>query len=335
MSHCYWIKIGEKVKGPLTSKQLIHLASLGKLKPHWLISSDQEKWISIERVKGISFHDKFHKSTTRPAPSLLEAPSNELKEQLLSRRGCIALHTILGVVLTLCGIVGVCFFTINSKFVSTITIVIFNLLIAAGILHIFISFSWAGRSRVRVKANVCLLSFVYVTILCIFTYVSRSAPLVSATLGLLCLACISGIILSIINAFTGQGIFRLEFKDVSGESHLLIYGQDISLSHLDGHLIVMMKDKSKILERLKFTLKSEKKIREAFKHKDFEIIITYDSRIIEINFGKQSFSFDMSEVKTKIPLAKFAEAPLGPLNELVTFSKMRKILKQIVYVGEL
>ena len=55
MGHQYWVKSGDKIKGPFTGKQLIDLASANKLKRHYLISSDHKKWVRASRVKGLVF----------------------------------------------------------------------------------------------------------------------------------------------------------------------------------------------------------------------------------------------------------------------------------------
>ena len=51
----YWVKVGEKIAGPLSSAELRQLAERGSLKPLHLISRDRRHWVRAAQVKGLSF----------------------------------------------------------------------------------------------------------------------------------------------------------------------------------------------------------------------------------------------------------------------------------------
>jgi hypothetical protein len=50
----YWVQVGENTAGPFTGSQLKQLASLGKLKPYYLISGDHIHWVRASQVKGLT-----------------------------------------------------------------------------------------------------------------------------------------------------------------------------------------------------------------------------------------------------------------------------------------
>ncbi len=51
----YWINTGAKTHGSFTASQLKNLASTGKLKRKHKISTDQERWVFAESIKGLVF----------------------------------------------------------------------------------------------------------------------------------------------------------------------------------------------------------------------------------------------------------------------------------------
>ena len=73
MASQYWIKSGEKIKGPFTGKQLVHLASAGKVKPHFLVSANQKKWVRADHVKGLALPERVLPSQM-PAPPVGPSP---------------------------------------------------------------------------------------------------------------------------------------------------------------------------------------------------------------------------------------------------------------------
>jgi hypothetical protein len=78
MSQEFWIRIGERKKGPFSGKRLRAFASTGELKPDYLISRDCQRWVPASQVKGLTFLDT--RITT-------EAPDRESEDEASA---CIA-----------------------------------------------------------------------------------------------------------------------------------------------------------------------------------------------------------------------------------------------------
>ena len=77
MGQQYWIKSGEKVRGPFTGWQLMQLASTNRLKPDYLVSKDQTKWIPARKIKGLSSEEPpqdVHKREPEPSSVGLRDP---------------------------------------------------------------------------------------------------------------------------------------------------------------------------------------------------------------------------------------------------------------------
>lgn len=72
----YWFRVGTKVLGPFSGKQLQQLAEHGLLKPFHLVSNDRHHWVRASLVRGLAFESVDRDANTQSVRSAvwLEQP---------------------------------------------------------------------------------------------------------------------------------------------------------------------------------------------------------------------------------------------------------------------
>ena len=72
----YWVKVGDGVGGPYSSREIRRMAEAGAIKPADLISRDRHHWLPAAKVKNISFGGGRPESATMSVRSAvsLDAP---------------------------------------------------------------------------------------------------------------------------------------------------------------------------------------------------------------------------------------------------------------------
>ncbi len=69
MSKQFWVKTRDKIAGPFTAQQLKELAARGKLHPQHLVSTDRQRWVPADGLKGLAFPSQ-DKQTPVPAEQI-------------------------------------------------------------------------------------------------------------------------------------------------------------------------------------------------------------------------------------------------------------------------
>ena len=92
MGRQYWVRHRDTVKGPFSGEQLKRLASTKKLKPHYYISSDREKWVRADRIRNLALADTAISGPPTPPTNASKALSPEVKPETSNLAGFLEDH---------------------------------------------------------------------------------------------------------------------------------------------------------------------------------------------------------------------------------------------------
>jgi hypothetical protein len=50
----YWLRHGAEMAGPFSSRQILRLAAMGRLRPEYLLSKDRNQWLRVADIKSLA-----------------------------------------------------------------------------------------------------------------------------------------------------------------------------------------------------------------------------------------------------------------------------------------